>query len=81
MAHHSKILFPDSVHALVAIDYLAMVIIGGLGSILRHLRGDLHDPAAGGAQARRDVADRVYLNAFGLIVRRGHRLRPAASCS
>src|SRR5213595_2288960 len=34
MAHHSRILFPDAFTLLVAIDYLAMIIIGGLGSIL-----------------------------------------------
>src|SRR5207249_12166749 len=35
MAHHSRILFPDAFTLLVAIDYLAMIIIGGMGSILR----------------------------------------------
>ena len=34
MAHHSRILFPDAFTLLVAIDYLAMIIIGGMGSIL-----------------------------------------------
>ena len=33
MAHHSRILFPDAFTLLVAIDYLAMIIIGGMGSI------------------------------------------------
>ncbi len=39
MAHHSRILFPDSFTLLVAIDYLAMVIIGGMGSILGSIFG------------------------------------------
>ena len=39
MAHHSRILFPDAFSLLVAIDYLAMVIIGGQGSILGSIFG------------------------------------------
>jgi branched-chain amino acid transport system permease protein len=39
MAHHSRILFPDAFTLLVAIDYLAMVIIGGQGSILGTIFG------------------------------------------
>ena len=39
MAHHSRILFPDSFPLLVAIDYLAMVIIGGMGSIVGSIFG------------------------------------------
>ena len=39
MAHHSRILFPDAFTLLVAIDYLAMVIIGGMGSILGSILG------------------------------------------
>jgi len=39
MAHHSRILFPDAFSLLVAIDYLAMIIIGGLGSILGSIFG------------------------------------------
>jgi branched-chain amino acid transport system permease protein len=39
MAHHSKILFPDAFTLLVAIDYLAMVIIGGMGSIIGSIFG------------------------------------------
>ncbi len=39
MAHHSRILFPDAFSLLVAIDYLAMVIIGGMGSILGSIFG------------------------------------------
>src|SRR5256886_3979503 len=32
MAHHSRIVFPDAFSLLVAIDYLAMIIIGGMRS-------------------------------------------------
>ena len=39
MAHHSRILFPDAFTLLVSIDYLAMVIIGGMGSILGSIFG------------------------------------------
>jgi branched-chain amino acid transport system permease protein len=39
MAHHARILFPDSFTLLVAIDYLAMIIIGGMGSILGSIFG------------------------------------------
>ena len=39
MAHHSRILFPDAFTLLVAIDYLAMVIIGGMGSIVGSIFG------------------------------------------
>ena len=39
MAYHSRILFPDAFSLLVAIDYLAMVIIGGMGSILGSIFG------------------------------------------
>jgi branched-chain amino acid transport system permease protein len=39
MAHHSKILFPDAFTLLVSIDYLAMVIIGGMGSVLGSVLG------------------------------------------
>ncbi len=39
MAHHSRILFVDSFTLLVAIDYLAMIIIGGMGSILGSIFG------------------------------------------
>jgi branched-chain amino acid transport system permease protein len=39
MAHHSKILFPDAFTLLVSIDYLAMVIIGGQGSIVGSIFG------------------------------------------
>ncbi len=39
MAHHSRILFPDAFTLLVAIDYLAMIIIGGMGSILGSIFG------------------------------------------
>ena len=39
MAHHSRIIFPDAFSLLVAIDYLAMIIIGGMGSILGSIFG------------------------------------------
>jgi branched-chain amino acid transport system permease protein len=39
MAHHSRIIFPDAFTLLVAIDYLAMIIIGGMGSILGSIFG------------------------------------------
>jgi branched-chain amino acid transport system permease protein len=39
MAHHSRILFPDAFTLLVSIDYLAMIIIGGMGSILGSIFG------------------------------------------
>src|SRR5260370_12321757 len=39
MAQHARILFPDGVTLLVAIDYLAMIIIGGMGSILGSIFG------------------------------------------
>ena len=39
MAHHSRIVFPDAFSLLVAIDYLAMIIIGGMGSILGSIFG------------------------------------------
>ncbi|HEX2277024.1 MAG TPA: branched-chain amino acid ABC transporter permease [Candidatus Tectomicrobia bacterium] len=39
MAHHSRILFPDAFTLLVAIDYLAMIIIGGMGSIVGSIFG------------------------------------------
>jgi branched-chain amino acid transport system permease protein len=68
MAHHSRILFPDSFSLLVAIDYLAMVIIGGLGSILGCIFGAifmtvLPEVLKLGATSLTGV----YPNAFGLI--------------
>ena len=39
MAHHSRILFPDAFTLLVAIDYLAMIIVGGMGNILGSIFG------------------------------------------
>ncbi|HXJ81362.1 MAG TPA: branched-chain amino acid ABC transporter permease [Candidatus Methylomirabilis sp.] len=68
MAHHSRILFPDAFSLLVAIDYLAMIIIGGLGSILGSIFGAvfmtlLPEMLKLGATA----ATGVYPQAFGLI--------------
>src|SRR5262245_65762915 len=39
MAPHSRILSPDAFTLLVSIDYLAMIIIGGMGSILGSIFG------------------------------------------
>ncbi|HKW91643.1 MAG TPA: branched-chain amino acid ABC transporter permease [Methylomirabilota bacterium] len=68
MAHHSRILFPDAFSLLVAIDYLAMVIIGGLGSILGSIFGAvfmtlLPEVLKLGATSLTGV----YPSAFGLI--------------
>jgi branched-chain amino acid transport system permease protein len=68
MAHHSRILFPDAFTLLVAIDYLAMIIIGGMGSILGSIFGAvfmtlLPEVLKLGATS----ATGVYPNAFGLI--------------
>jgi branched-chain amino acid transport system permease protein len=68
MAHHSRILFPDAFTLLVAIDYLAMIIIGGLGSILGSIYGAafmtlLPEVLKLGATSLTGV----YPNAFGLI--------------
>jgi len=68
MAHHSRILFPDAFSLLVAIDYLAMIIIGGLGSIVGSIYGAvfmtlLPEVLKLGATSLTGV----YPNAFGLI--------------
>jgi branched-chain amino acid transport system permease protein len=68
MAHQSRILFPDAFTLLVAIDYLAMIIIGGLGSILGAIFGAvfmtlLPEVLKLGATSLTGV----YPNAFGLI--------------
>jgi branched-chain amino acid transport system permease protein len=68
MAHHSRILFPDAFSLLVAIDYLAMIIIGGLGSILGCIFGAifmtlLPEVLKLGATSLTGV----YPNAFGAI--------------
>jgi branched-chain amino acid transport system permease protein len=68
MAHHSRILFPDAFTLLVAIDYLAMIIIGGLGSILGAIFGAvfmtlLPEMLKLGATSLTGV----YPSAFGLI--------------
>jgi len=68
MAHHSRILFPDAFSLLVAIDYLAMIIIGGLGSILGCIFGAifmtlLPEVLKLGATSLTSV----YPNAFGAI--------------
>lgn len=68
MTHQSRILFPDAFTLLVAIDYLAMIIIGGLGSILGAIFGAvfmtlLPEVLKLGATSLTGV----YPNAFGLI--------------
>jgi branched-chain amino acid transport system permease protein len=68
MAHHSRILFPDAFTLLVSIDYLAMIIIGGMGSILGTIFGAifmtlLPEVLKLGATS----ATGVYPQAFGLI--------------
>ena len=68
MAHHSRIVFPDAFTLLVAIDYLAMIIIGGMGSILGSIFGAvfmtlLPEVLKLGATSLTGV----YPNAFGLI--------------
>jgi branched-chain amino acid transport system permease protein len=68
MAHHSRILFPDAFTLLVAIDYLAMIIIGGMGSILGSIFGAifmtvLPEVLKLGATS----ATGIYPQAFGLI--------------
>ena len=68
MAYHSRIVFPDAFTLLVAIDYLAMIIIGGMGSILGSIFGAvfmtlLPEILKLGATSMTGV----YPNAFGLI--------------
>src|SRR5262249_24808468 len=73
MAHHSKILFPDAFSLLVSIDYLAMIIIGGMGSILGSIFGagfmtllpEVLKLSATSLTGR-------YAPAFALIVSTGH---------
>ena len=68
MAYHSRIVFPDAFTLLVAIDYLAMIIIGGMGSIIGSIFGAvfmtlLPEVLKLGATSLTGV----YPNAFGLI--------------
>jgi branched-chain amino acid transport system permease protein len=68
MALHSRIVFPDAFSLLVAIDYLAMIIIGGMGSILGSIYGAvfmtlLPEVLKLGATSLTGV----YPNAFGMI--------------
>ena len=68
MAHHSRILFPDSFTLLVAIDYLAMIIIGGLGSILGSIFGAIFMTLLPEVlKLSATSLTGVYPNAFGLI--------------
>jgi branched-chain amino acid transport system permease protein len=68
MAHHSRILFPDAFTLLVAIDYLAMIIIGGLGSILGCIFGAIFMTLLPEVlKLSATSLTGVYPNAFGLI--------------
>jgi len=68
MAHHSRILFPDAFTLLVAIDYLAMIIIGGMGSILGSILGAMFMTVLPEVlKLTATSATGVYPQAFGLI--------------
>jgi branched-chain amino acid transport system permease protein len=68
MAHHSRILFPDAFTLLVAIDYLAMIIIGGMGSILGSIFGAVFMTLLPEVlKLTATSATGVYPQAFGLI--------------
>jgi branched-chain amino acid transport system permease protein len=68
MAHHSRILFPDAFTLLVAIDYLAMIIIGGMGSILGSIFGAMFMTVLPEVlKLTATSATGVYPQAFGLI--------------
>ena len=68
MAHHSRILFPDAFSLLVAIDYLAMIIIGGMGSILGSIFGAIFMTVLPEVlKLTATSLTGVYPQAFGLI--------------
>ena len=68
MAHHSRIVFPDAFSLLVAIDYLAMIIIGGMGSILGSIYGAAFMTLLPEVlKLSATSLTGVYPNAFGLI--------------
>jgi branched-chain amino acid transport system permease protein len=68
MAHHSRILFPDAFTLLVAIDYLAMIIIGGMGSILGSIFGAVFMTVLPEVlKLTATSATGIYPQAFGLI--------------
>jgi branched-chain amino acid transport system permease protein len=68
MAHHSRILFPDAFSLLVAIDYLAMIIIGGMGSILGSIFGAIFMTVLPEAlKLTATSLSGVYPHSFGLI--------------
>src|SRR5262245_39299015 len=68
MAHHSRILFPDAFTLLVSIDYLAMIIIGGMGSILGSIFGAVFMTVLPEVlKLTATSATGVYPQAFGLI--------------
>ena len=68
MAYHSRIVFPDAFSLLVAIDYLAMIIIGGMGSILGSIYGAVFMTLLPEVlKLSATSLTGVYPNAFGLI--------------
>ena len=68
MAHHSRIVFPDAFTLLVAIDYLAMIIIGGMGSIIGSIYGAVFMTLLPEVlKLSATSLTGVYPNAFGLI--------------
>ena len=68
MAYHSRIVFPDAFTLLVAIDYLAMIIIGGMGSILGSIYGAVFMTLLPEVlKLSATSLTGVYPNAFGLI--------------
>ena len=68
MAHHSRIVFPDAFSLLVAIDYLAMIIIGGMGTILGSIYGAVFMTLLPEVlKLSATSLTGVYPNAFGLI--------------
>ena len=68
MAYHSRIVFPDAFTLLVAIDYLAMIIIGGMGSIIGSIYGAVFMTLLPEVlKLSATSLTGVYPNAFGLI--------------
>ena len=68
MAYHSRIVFPDAFSLLVAIDYLAMIIIGGMGSIIGSIYGAVFMTLLPEVlKLSATSLTGVYPNAFGLI--------------
>ena len=68
MAYHSRIVFPDAFTLLVSIDYLAMIIIGGMGSIIGSIFGAVFMTLLPEVlKLSATSLTGVYPNAFGLI--------------